>query len=122
MDGGRMVAPTGRDDTATSHPAGRYLSLKEPPEVHTNTFAARMGRWSAQHRKKAIWGWIAFVAIAFVIGNMAGTKQPTHDDYVGQSGQANKLFDDHFPDKDSEQVIVQAHQGGKATDASVRKA
>ena len=27
--------------------------------------AARAGRWSAQHRKKAIWGWLAFVLIAF---------------------------------------------------------
>jgi len=90
--------------------------------VQTNTFAARMGRWSSQHRKLAIWGWIAFVVIAFVVGNMAGTKQPTHDDYIGQSGQAEKLFSDHFPDKDSEQVLVQAPKGGKATDASVRKA
>jgi uncharacterized membrane protein YdfJ with MMPL/SSD domain len=90
--------------------------------VHTNTFAARMGRWSAQHRKKAIWGWIAFVAIAFVIGNMAGTKQPTHEDYVGQSGQAEKLFTDHFPEKDGEQVLVQAPEGGKATDTPVRTA
>ena len=37
--------------------------------MHTNTFAARMGRWSARHRKTAIWGWIAFVVVAFVIGN-----------------------------------------------------
>src|SRR5215470_13836811 len=118
MDGGRMVAPTGRDDTATSHPAGRYLSLKEPPEVHTNTFAARMGRWSAQHRKKAIWGWIAVVVIAFVAGNMAGTKQPTHDDYVGQPGQAAKLFDNRIPKKDEESVLIQARKGGHATDAS----
>ena len=90
--------------------------------MHTNTFAGRMGRWSAQHRKKAIWGWIAFVVIAFVVGNAVGTKQPTHDDYVGQSGQAEKLFDDHFAKKDAEQVIVQAPKGGKATDASVRTA
>ncbi len=30
---------------------------------HTN-FAARAGRWSAQHRKKAIFGWLAFVIVA----------------------------------------------------------
>ena len=90
--------------------------------MHTNTFAGRMGRWSAQHRKKAIWGWIAFVVIAFVIGNAVGTKKPTHDDYVGQSGQAEKLFADHFAKKDGEQVIVQAPKGGKATDAAVRTA
>src|SRR6478735_8725903 len=90
--------------------------------MHANTFAGRMGRWSAQHRKKAIWGWIAFVVIAFVVGNAVGTKAPSHQDYVGQSGQAEKLFADHFAKKDGEQVMVQAPKGGKATDASVRKA
>jgi putative drug exporter of the RND superfamily len=90
--------------------------------VHTRTFAARMGRWSAQHRKPAIWGWIAFVAIAFVIGNAVGTQKPDHQDYIGQSGQAAKLFDNHFPKKADEQVLVQAPKGGHATDASVRKA
>jgi uncharacterized membrane protein YdfJ with MMPL/SSD domain len=90
--------------------------------VHTNTFAARMGRWSAQHRKTAIWGWIAFVVVAFVIGNAVGTHKPDHQDYIGQSGQAAKLFDDHFPKKDDEEVIVQAPKGGHATDPSVRRA
>ncbi|HKA02671.1 MAG TPA: MMPL family transporter, partial [Acidimicrobiales bacterium] len=83
---------------------------------------ARMGRWSARHRKTAIWGWIAFVAIAFVIGNAVGTQKPDHEDYIGQSGQAAKLFDSHYPKKADEQVIVQAPKGGHATDASVRKA
>jgi len=90
--------------------------------VHTNTFAGRMGRWSAQHRKTAIWGWIAFVVIAFVIGNAVGTQKPDHQDYVGPSGQATKLFDEHFPKKDDEQVIVQAGKGGHATDPAVRTA
>jgi uncharacterized membrane protein YdfJ with MMPL/SSD domain len=90
--------------------------------VHTKTFAARMGRWSARHRKTAIWGWIAFVAIAFVIGNAVGTQKPDHQDYIGQSGQAAKLFDAHYPKKADESVLVQAPKGGHATDASVRKA
>ena len=30
--------------------------------------AARAGRWSAQHRKQAILGWLAFVIIATVAG------------------------------------------------------
>jgi RND superfamily putative drug exporter len=90
--------------------------------VHTNNFAGRMGRWSAKHRKTAIGGWLAFVVAAFAIGNAVGTQKPDHQDYVGQSGQAAKLFDDHFPKKADEQVIVQAPRGGHATDASVRKA
>ena len=44
--------------------------------MHANTFAARAGRWSAQHRKTAIWGWIAFVVVAFVIGGAVGVKKP----------------------------------------------
>src|SRR3954466_5843735 len=90
--------------------------------VHANTFAARAGRWSAQHRKTAIWGWIAFVVIAFVIGGAVGTQKPDHQDYIGQSGQAAKLFDNHFPKKDDEQVLVQAPKGGHATGPAVRKA
>ena len=36
--------------------------------------AARAAHWSARHRKTAIFGWLAFVAIAFVIGGAVGTK------------------------------------------------
>jgi RND superfamily putative drug exporter len=90
--------------------------------VHTKTFAGRMGRWSSRHRKTAILGWIAFVVIAFAVGNAVGTQKPDHQDYIGDSGQAAKLFDNHFPKKADEQVIVQAPKGGHATDASVRKA
>ena len=31
----------------------------------SRNIAARAGRWSAQHRKKAIIGWLAFVILAF---------------------------------------------------------
>jgi RND superfamily putative drug exporter len=90
--------------------------------VHTNTFAARMGRWSARHRKVAIWGWIAFVIAAVAIGQAVGTQRPSHHDYIGDSGQAERLFDEHFPKKEGEQVLIQAPKGGHATDASVRRA
>ena len=34
-----------------------------------------MARWSGQHRKKAIFGWLAFVLVAFVVGmNVVGQK------------------------------------------------
>ena len=91
--------------------------------MHSNTFAARAGRWSAKHRKKAIWGWLAFVAIAFVIGGAIGVKKPANqNDYIGQSGKADRLIDDHFPKQEDETVLVQAAKGGKATDPAVRKA
>ena len=90
--------------------------------MHANTFAARAGRWSAQHRKKAIWGWIAFVVVAFAIGSAVGTKKPS--DYVGpgDSGKADQLLLDHFPKQADESVLVQAPRGGSARDADVRQA
>ena len=87
------------------------------------TFAARAGRWSAKNRKKAIWGWLAFVVIAFVGGNLLGVKKPANqNEYVGQSGRGDKLVDQHFPKQDGENVLIQARGGGHATDASVRRA
>ena len=90
--------------------------------MHANTFAARAGRWSAQHRKKAIWGWIAFVAVAFVIGGAVGVKKPTEYIGPGDSGRADRLALDHFPKDADESVLIQAPKGGTAQDASVRKA
>ena len=91
--------------------------------MHSNTFAARAGRWSAKHRKKAIWGWLAFVAVAFVIGNVVGMKKPANqNDYIGQSGKADRLLDDHYPKQAEENVLVQAPKGGSANDPAVHKA
>src|SRR5437762_12469425 len=52
----------------------------------TPSLAARAGRWSAQHRKKAIWGWLAFALIAIMIGGAIGTKTQTNaQSGVGES-------------------------------------
>src|SRR4051812_16765655 len=82
--------------------------------------AARAGRWSAQHRKKAIWGWLAFVVLAFAIGGAVGTKtQDTAQSGVGESGRAERTIDDAFPKHQAEQVLVQSDTA-TATDASFR--
>jgi RND superfamily putative drug exporter len=90
--------------------------------VHSNTFAARAGRWSSRHRKKAIFGWLAFVVVAFAIGGVVGTKKPTGNDNVGESGRAEKLFDDAFPKRADESVLVETGKGGSVRDAQARKA
>jgi uncharacterized membrane protein YdfJ with MMPL/SSD domain len=78
----------------------------------TDNLAARAGRWSAQHRKKAIFGWLAFVILAVFIGGSVGTKTISNDDSgVGESGRADKAVSAHFPDKDSESVLVQSQKG-----------
>src|SRR5437016_8356281 len=82
--------------------------------------AARAGRWSAQHRKKAIWGWLAFVLLAFAIGGAVGTKtQTTAQSGVGESGRAERTLDNAFPKHQVEQVLVQS-SATTANDASFK--
>ena len=45
------------------------------PLAPSRNLAARMGRWSASHKKTAIFGWLAFVAAAFVIASPRTPKR-----------------------------------------------
>ncbi|HEY1853864.1 MAG TPA: MMPL family transporter [Solirubrobacterales bacterium] len=76
--------------------------------------AARAGRWSAQHRKLAIWGWVAFVVAAVVVGGAVGTKTLSdHEEGVGESRRADEALERGFPESASEQVLIQAPKGGE---------
>ena len=70
--------------------------------------AARAGRWSAAHRKLAIFGWLAFVLAAVVLGGAAGINYQRDEDLgTGESGRADKIIAAGFADHASEQVLVQ---------------
>ncbi|HVW47054.1 MAG TPA: MMPL family transporter, partial [Solirubrobacterales bacterium] len=73
--------------------------------------AGRAGRWSAAHRKTAIWGWIAFVVAAIAIGGALGTKT-LDDGGDGESARAEKTLEGGFPQSASETVLVQAKGHG----------
>jgi hypothetical protein len=83
--------------------------------------AARAGRWSAQHRKTAIIGWLVFVILAFAIGGAIGTKElgNSQTSRTGESGRADAVLRSTFKRNYSEQVLVQARAG--ATTADVRR-
>ena len=88
----------------------------------TRNIAARAGRWSAQHRKTAIFGWLAFVIAAFAIGNMVGTENlDPEKSGVGDSGRADRIVADAFPQKSEEKVLLQS-RSLKADDARFRAA
>jgi RND superfamily putative drug exporter len=73
----------------------------------SRNIATRAGRWSAQHRKTAILGWIAFVVLAFVVGGRVGTQNLTQQESgVGDSGQAARIVDKAFPKSIHESVMV----------------
>jgi uncharacterized membrane protein YdfJ with MMPL/SSD domain len=74
---------------------------------HTNV-AARMGRWSARHRKTAIFGWLGFVVAALVLGGMLGTKKlEPNASTVGESGRADQVLADRYEKPPTERVLVQ---------------
>jgi uncharacterized membrane protein YdfJ with MMPL/SSD domain len=84
-------------------------------------FAARAGRWSARHRKAAILGWIVFVFAAFMAGNMAGTQQISdRDSGDGESGRAERVLYDAFPQRAEETVFVKSARFS-ATDPEFRQ-
>jgi uncharacterized membrane protein YdfJ with MMPL/SSD domain len=79
------------------------------------SLAARIGRWSTQHRGKAIAGWLAFVVVAVVIGGLVGTVNPTGDSNHGDTAKAQKILDGAWPDRASETVLVQSSKGAVVT-------
>ena len=52
-----------------------------------------MGRWSASHRKLAIFGWLAFVLAAVVVGTAVGQKTiDQQNNNVGQAHRADQIL------------------------------
>ena len=77
------------------------------PSAHN--LAARMARWSSKHRKKAFWGWLAFVILAFAIGNAVGPNNISDvDNFNGESHDAEAALDRAGLRPQSEVVFVQS--------------
>jgi uncharacterized membrane protein YdfJ with MMPL/SSD domain len=80
--------------------------------MQSRNLAARAGRWSAAHRKTAIFGWLALVVLSLVIGGAVGTNTIKDEDQGnGQSRTAQKAINDNFPKKGGENVLVQSRSG-----------
>src|SRR4051794_2880917 len=74
-----------------------------------SNLAARAGRWSAQHRRTAILGWILFVVLAVVVGGRIGLNGL--DASASGSGESKRgdmiVKAAGFPQRAGEQVLVQ---------------
>jgi RND superfamily putative drug exporter len=86
--------------------------------------AARAAHWSAGHRKTAIFGWLAFVVIAFMLGGAIGTQKIKDSDMGNGSSKVadQAIARANFPDKDSEQVLVQSRGTVRAGDPAFKAA
>ena len=78
--------------------------------MQKQNLAARAGRWSAQHRKKAVFGWLAFVIAALFIGGNLGTKTIPSDEegLTGDAKRSAEIVKDSFPQTAGEQVLIQS--------------
>src|SRR5215217_387718 len=91
--------------------AGAMRTQRNTTRSQTNpNLAARVGRWSVQHRRKAILGWLAFVFVSLVVGfNLVPQKNLENGEGMpGESGKAGQVVKGAYPDKAAEQVLVQS--------------
>jgi uncharacterized membrane protein YdfJ with MMPL/SSD domain len=80
--------------------------------------AARAGAWSAQHRRRAILGWIVFVILAYAAGAATGQRQLKDSQTAnGESRAAEQAIEAAgFPDDAGEQVLVQGRGSMRSSD------
>jgi putative drug exporter of the RND superfamily len=73
----------------------------------------RIARWSAEHRWRAVLGWVAFVVVCVGIGGMAGTATQTDaQQAVGEWGRAERMVEEgHFADPAVENVLITPRSG-----------
>ena len=73
--------------------------------------ASRAAHWSAEHRKTAIFGFIAFAIVAFMAGQSIGTNQLTDlDQFTGETHRAEQARDDAGLRPVEEVVLVQSDE------------
>ncbi|MFE0175854.1 MMPL family transporter [Streptomyces sp. NPDC059002] len=69
--------------------------------------AARLGVWSAHHRKTAVLGWLLFVVLATVIGGSSGMVTASDDEMgVGESGRAAAILKDAGVDEPAGELVM----------------
>ncbi|MFI1399530.1 MMPL family transporter [Streptomyces sp. NPDC020681] len=81
--------------------------------------AARIGVWSAHHRKTAIIGWLLFVVLATAVGGASGmVEMSASEQGTGDSARAQKILDDAGLDQPAGELVLVSSEkpgGWKAT-------
>ena len=88
------------------------------------SIASRAARWSATHRKTAIWGWLLAVVLATVVGGSVGQNNtPASESGNGESKRGDMIVDAaNYPERSNEQVLVQGRRDLEAGDPQVTAA
>jgi uncharacterized membrane protein YdfJ with MMPL/SSD domain len=77
----------------------------------SRNLAQRAAHWSAEHRKTAIFGWLAFVVIAVIAGNAVGKNMIQDADlYSGESHRAEQTLYGAGMRPNDEHVLIQSQK------------
>ena len=80
-----------------------------PHMAVSRNLAATAGAWSARNRRKAIFGWLLFVVVAYLVGGVVGQRNLTDSQMGnGPSGQGTSVFEKAFPYHSGEEVLLQS--------------
>ena len=95
-----------------------------PPRRARPPAVEAIAGWSARHRKTAVFGWLALVAVAYLIGQLLGSPSQQQNN-LGQAGQAEQTLQ-HLGvnPPTAEAVLIQARTPGitYGTDPAMRQA
>jgi RND superfamily putative drug exporter len=80
--------------------------------VDRANLAGRAGRWSAEHWKLALFGWLAFAVVAMALGNVVGHVQMKDSQAAsGEAARALAMLDRaHFEQPAVENVLIQSRR------------
>jgi uncharacterized membrane protein YdfJ with MMPL/SSD domain len=80
---------------------------------HEVGIAGRLGRWSSEHRAKAILAWLALVLVAVAAASGGSKLLSASGESTGGSAKAERLLErGGFEQPAAEQVLLQARGGG----------
>ena len=88
----------------------------------TTGLAGQLGRWSIEHRFKAIFAWLALVLVAIVAASAGERLLSQSGESAGDSAKAYRLLDRGFQRHAPEEVLLQARGGESIRTAGGRTA
>jgi uncharacterized membrane protein YdfJ with MMPL/SSD domain len=84
------------------------MTKEASPMTPKRNLAARMARWSAHHRKLAIFGWLAVVVALFAVSFVSPMKAIVFETSgPGESGRADAIIYNDFKQPAGESVLIQ---------------
>ncbi|MYZ34136.1 MULTISPECIES: MMPL family transporter [unclassified Streptomyces] len=84
--------------------------------------AARIGVWSAHHRKTAIIGWLLFVVLATALGGASGLVEMTASESgAGDSAKAERILDEAGIDHPAGELVMVSSRADGGWQAAARE-